>query len=115
MKTNFLNLLKFIGACSILSCVCFLAGTRALLAEPTLLHLDFRDGQGEKVTVTQATLVLVVGNYIDKLPLEISNGGLDLPLDASWLRANWPRARSRIKNMDMAYIYLKAPGYASVC
>lgn len=115
MKSMFLNSLKFMGACLFLFGVCFLVGAKVLSAEPTVLHLDFQDDQGQKVKVTQATLVLVVGNYIDKLPLETSVGGLDLSLDPSWLRAHWPRASSRIKNMDLAYVYLQAPGYASLC
>lgn len=94
----------------------FLAGTRILLAEPTLLHLDFQDGGGVKVRVSHAVLVLVVGNYVDKLPLVLTtDGGLDLPLDASWLRDNWPGGKSRLKNVERVYLYLKAPGYASVC
>src|ERR1035441_2868822 len=47
--------------------------------------------------------------------MEIPRGGLDIPLDASWLRANWPGGASRLKNMDRGYVYLKAPGYAAIC
>lgn len=115
MGSMFLSALKFFSFCLFLFGVCFLIGAKVLSAEPTLLHLDFQDGQGQKVEVTQATLVMVTGNYIDKLPLEVSPHGLDLSLDPSWLRAHWPRGGSRIKNMDLAYVYLKAPGYASVC
>lgn len=115
MKSMFLSALKFMGVCLLLFGVSFLVGAKVLSAKPTLLHLDFRDDQGQKVNGTQATLVLVVGNYVDKLPLEVSGNGLDLPLDPSWLRAHWPRAGSRIKNLDLAYVYLRAPGYASVC
>ncbi len=35
-------------------------------------------------------------------------------MDASWLRANWPGGENRLKNLDRAYVYLKAPGYAPV-
>ncbi len=114
MKSNFLSILKFMGACLLLFAASFFVGTKVFSAEPTQIHLDFQDGQGQEVKVTTATLVLVSGSYVDKLPLEISPVGLDLPLDASWLRTHWPRGVSRLKNMDRAYVYLKAPGYASI-
>jgi hypothetical protein len=115
MKKIFSSTLKFTGVFLLLFVVSFLIGAKAFSAEPTLLHLDFQDDQGQKVQVTRAILVLVVGNYVDKLALEPSTDGLDVQLDASWLRANWPRSSSRIKNLDRAYVYLKATGYASVC
>ncbi len=115
MKPMFLSVLKYTGACLLLFAFSFMVGTKVLSAEPTLLHLDFQDEQGQPVSVTRATLVLVAGSYIDKLPLEVANHGLDLPLDASWLKANWPGGTSRFKNMDRAYVFLKAPGYASIC
>ena len=115
MKSSYFSFVKMTGAGLLLFAFSFLLGTRILIAAPTLLHLDFQDGLGQPVKVTHATLVLVVGNYVDKLPLKVSfYGGLDLPLDASWLRANWPGGTSRLKNMDRAYIYLIAPGYASM-
>ena len=114
MKSTFLSFLKFVGACLLLFTSSFFVGTKVFSAEPTLLHLDFQDGQGQTVKVSAATLVLVAGGYVDKLPLETSPRGLDLSLDASWLRANWPGGVSRLKNMDRAYVYLKAQGYASV-
>ncbi len=117
MKPMFLSVLKYTGACLLLFAFSFMVGTKVLSAEPTLLHLDFQDEQGQPVNVTQATLVLVAqaGGYVDKLPLKILNDGLDLPLDASWLKANWPGVESHFKNMDRAYLFLKAPGYASIC
>lgn len=114
MKPMFLSFFKFAGICSLIFIAFFMLGTKVLSAEPTLLHLNFQDGEGQPVQVASATLVLVSGSYVDKLPLEISTNGLDLPLDASWLRANWPGGVSRLKNMDRAYLYLKASGYASV-
>ncbi len=116
MRTRFLGFLKFAGVCAFLFVVSFLAGTRILCADPTLLHLDFQDGQGGKVHVSHAKLVLVVDNYVDKKYLPIgADGGVDIPLDASWLRANWPGGKNRIKNLERVYIFLKAPGYAAVC
>ncbi len=115
MKSVFLSLLKFMGVGSFLLAVSFLAPTKVFSAEPTLLHLDFQDGQGQRVEVTHATLVLVSGAYVEKLPLEITTNGLDLTMDASWLNEHWPGGKSRIKNMDLVYLYLKARGYASIC
>ncbi|HTC21146.1 MAG TPA: hypothetical protein VK859_09880 [bacterium] len=117
MKSMFLSGLKYMGACLLLFAFSFMVGTKVLSAEPTLLHLDFQDELGQPVSVTQATLVLVArsGNYIDKLPLKILNDGLDLPLDPSWLKANWPGVESHFDDMDRAYIFLKAPGYAPIC
>ncbi len=109
------SVLKFTGACLLLFAFSFMVGTKVLSAEPTLIHLNFQNDQGQPVEVTRATLVLVAGSYVDKLPLEITNHGLDLPLDPSWLKANWPGGISRFKNMDRAYVFLKAPGYASIC
>jgi hypothetical protein len=115
MKSMYLSFMKFTGACLLMFAFSFLIGTKLLLAEPTMLHVDFQDGKGGAVIVRHATLVLVVGNYVEKLPLALTDGGgLDLPLDASWLRANWPGGTSQLKNVDRAYIYLKAPGYASI-
>jgi len=115
MKSLYVSVMKFTGACLLMFSFSFLIGTKILMAEPTLLHLDFQDGLGGAVAVKHATLVLVVGNYVEKLPLALSaDGGLDLPLDASWLRANWPGGTSQLKNVERAYIYLKAPGYASI-
>jgi hypothetical protein len=111
----FLNVIRITGACLIIFTFSLVFGTKVLSAEPTILHLDFQDGQGQKVEVTKATLALVAGNYVDKLPLKISKNGLDIPLDASWLRANWPGGKSRLKNLDKAYMFLKAPSYASIC
>ena len=115
MKSLFLSFLKFMGIGLFLLAVSFLAPTKGLSAEPTLLHLDFQDGEGQRVEVIHATLVLVAGAYVDKLPLEISDKGLDLTLDSSWLNEHWPGGKSRIKNMEQAYLYLKARGYASIC
>jgi hypothetical protein len=115
MKSMFLSVLKYTGACLLLFAFSFMVGTKVLSAEPTLVHLDFQDEQGQPVSVTQATLVLVAGDYVDKLPLKVLNNGVDLPLDASWLKANWPGAESHFKVMDRAYVYLKAPGFASMC
>jgi len=115
MKPMFLSFLKFAAVCSLLLTASFLAGTKALSAEPTLLHLDFQDGQGQKVEIAHATLVSVSGGYIDKLPLKLSTNGVDLILDGSWLRNHWPGGVSRLKNMDRAYVFLKAEGYAPVC
>jgi hypothetical protein len=115
MKSIVFSVLKFTGACLFIFGFCFMVGTKVLSAEPTVVHLNFKDDQGQPVEVTRATLVLVAGNYVDKLSLEISSHGLDLPLDASWLKANWPGGESRFKNMDRAYVFLKAPGYASIC
>jgi hypothetical protein len=112
---SMLSFLKFTGACLLIFALSFLAGTKVLLADPTVVHLDFQDGQGQQVQVIHATLVLVSGSYVDKLPLDVSADGVDLTLDASWLRKNWPGGTSRFKNMDRAYVYLKAQGYASVC
>ncbi len=114
MKRIFWGTFKFTAAWSFLLAVSFLVGVKVFSAEPTLLHLDFQDGRGGTVRVTKATLVLVAGGYVDKLPLEISPEGVDLPLDASWLKGHWPGGVSRLKNLDRAYIYLKAPGYASM-
>lgn len=115
MKQRFVSFLKLAGACLFIFALSFGVGTKILLAAPTLLHLDFQDGQGGAVALDHATLVMVTGNYTDKLNLEISaDGGLDIPLDASWLRANWPGGSNRLKNVDRAYIYLKAKGYASI-
>ena len=114
MKRILLRFFKYAGACSFLLAVSFFAGAKVFSAEPTLLHLDFQDGEGRTVQVAKATLVLVAGGYVDKLPLEILPNGLDLPLDDSWLKGHWPGGVSRLKNMDRAYVYLKAPGYASL-
>jgi hypothetical protein len=114
MKRKYLSFLKLVGACLFVFALSFGAGTRVLLASPTFLHLDFQDGRGGTVALDHATLVLVTGNYVDKLPLALSAKGLDIPLDASWIRANWPGGQSRLKNMDRAYIYLKAAGYAPI-
>jgi hypothetical protein len=114
MKSTFLNFLKFAGACLFLFTGSFFVGTKVFSAEPTRLHLDFEDAQGQAVRVDKATLVLVAGGYVDKLPLEVSSKGLDLPLGAYWLQTNWPGGVSRLKNMDRAYVYLAARGYASV-
>jgi hypothetical protein len=58
---------------------------------------------------------MVVGSYVEKLPLALSaDGGLDIPLDASWLRDNWPKGTSQLKNVERVYVYLKAPGYATI-
>lgn len=115
MRSICFSFLKFTGVCSLLFGIFFMAGTQAISAESTLLHLDFQDGQGSPVRVDRATLVMVVGNYVDRLPLEVTEGGVDLPLDASWLKAHWPGGKDRLKNMDRAYLFLKAPGYASIC
>jgi len=104
-----------LGAGLLLMVLAFLVGTKVFSIEPTLVQLNFQDAQGRKVKVTTATLVLVAGNYIDKLPLKISAKGLDLPMDASWLNANWPGGTSRLKNLDRAFVFLKAPGYALLC
>ncbi len=115
MFALFRSVLKIAGACLFLFVISFLAGTKVLSAEPTLLHLDFQDGQGGTVQVNKATLVLVAGSYIDKLPLGVSADGVNLPLDASWLTNHWPGGKSRLKNMDRAYVFIKAEGYAQVC
>lgn len=114
MRSIFLTFLKYTGAYSLLLIASFLVGTKVLSAEPTLLHLVPQDGSGGQVQLTHATLVLVVGNYVDKLPLEISPDGVDVNMNASWLRANWPGGKNRIKNLDRAYLYLRAEGYAPV-
>lgn len=115
MNDYFRRYFKYTVAFAVLLAASFLFGVKVLPAEPTLLHLDFQDQQGRKVEVMKATLVLVVGNYVDKLPLKFSGEGLDLPLDASWLRSHWPGGASRLKNVDRAYVFLTAPGYALVC
>src|SRR5581483_969460 len=106
MNSLFWDGLKYTGACLLLFGFSFLIGVKVLSAEPTLLHLDFQDHEGRKVDVSNATLVLVVGNYVDKLPLVLTAEGLDLKLDASWLRSHWPGGSNRIKNMDRAYVFL---------
>ncbi len=115
MKANFWSLVKYTALCSVIFAFSLVVGTKVLSAEPTLIHLDFQDDQGQPIGITSATLVLVSGGYVDKLPLETLKHGMDLPLDASWLRAQWPGGVSRLKNMDRAYLFLKAPGYASLC
>jgi len=115
MKTYFWGFFKLTGAASLLFVLSFLLGAKFLLAEPTLLHLDFQDPQGAKIEGMKGTLVLVVGNYVDRLPLKITEDGLDLPMDASWLKAHWPGGKNRLKNMNRAYVFLKAPGYAWLC
>lgn len=114
MRSIFLSFFKYTGAYLLLFVASFLIGTKVFSAEPTLLHLDLQDGNGQQVQAAHATLVLVVGNYVDKLPLDISPDGVDVKLDASWLRANWPGGHSQLKNLDRAYVYLKAEGFAPV-
>ncbi len=114
MRSNFLIFLKYTGAYSLLLIASFLVGTKVLYADPTYLHLDPRDGQDGQVQLTHATLVLVVGNYVDKLPLDISPDGVDVNMDPSWIRANWPGGKNRLKNVDRAYLYLRAEGYAPI-
>ena len=115
MRPYFWGILKFVGFASIFFVLSFLLGARILLAEPTILHLDFLDQEGQKVEGVQGTLVLVVGNYVDKLPLAVTKDGMDLPMDPSWLRSHWPGGKSRLKNLNRVFVFLKGPGYAPLC
>ncbi len=115
MKWIVLGLSKWTALLLTVFVFCFFVGTKLLSAEPTVLHLNFQDDQNQSIIVTQAVLILVTGNYIDRLPLTVQPDGLDFVLNKEWLMNHWPGGNDRFNNLDRAYLFLKSPGYASIC
>ena len=78
----------------------------------TGLRLRFVDAQRRPVQLSKAELLLVAWGDADRLPLAVQGERLNLDLSPSWLRSRWPR---RFADLEKAYLYVQAEGYAPIC
>ncbi len=86
----------------------------ALLAsnsEATELRLKFTDDSGQGVTISNAELLLVAWGITDRIELSPDHKELIVPLNESWLRAQWPE---RFADMERAFIFIQADGFAPI-